>query len=111
MCSDCVVVTGAAGFIGHHFLKRLRSRGHDAVAIDRRLGCDCNDLNAYRDALKGKRIGMVWHLASNSDVRAGMADPAIDFRDTFQSTFNTLLVMRERGIGRLAFTSSSAVFG
>jgi UDP-glucose 4-epimerase len=50
-------------------------------------------------------------MAANSDIPAGIADPAIDLRDTFMTTFNTLLVMRELGIGNLNFASSSAIYG
>lgn len=50
-------------------------------------------------------------MAANSDIGAGIADPRIDLRDTFLTTFQTLLVMRELKIPRLAFASSSAIYG
>ena len=54
---------------------------------------------------------MVWHMVANSDIGAGVADANVDLRDTFQTTFNTLQVMREQKILRLAFASTSAVYG
>jgi UDP-glucose 4-epimerase len=53
----------------------------------------------------------VWHLAANSDIPAGIADPGVDLRDTFMTTFNVLRVMEERKIGELLFASSSAIYG
>jgi UDP-glucose 4-epimerase len=53
----------------------------------------------------------VWHLAANSDISAGVADPGIDLQDTFLTTFHTLKIARELGIPRFAFASTSAVYG
>ncbi len=54
---------------------------------------------------------MAWHLAANSDIRAGVADSDVDFRDTFQTTHSLLKVMREHRVPRLAFASTSAIYG
>jgi len=74
-----------------------------------------HDLDAYGDALRrahAKRpVDEIWHLAASSDIPAGIADPGIDLRDTYMTTFNTLAVMKELGIGTLAFASSSAIYG
>ena len=56
-------------------------------------------------------IDCVWHLAANSDIGAGVADPSVDLRDTFLTTFHTLTIMREFRIPRIAFASTSAVYG
>ncbi len=50
-------------------------------------------------------------MAANSDIRAGVADPDVDFRDTFHTTYNLLRLMREHKIPRLAFASTSAIYG
>jgi UDP-glucose 4-epimerase len=56
-------------------------------------------------------ISEVWHLAANSDIPAGITDAAIDLRDTFMTTYNTLEVMKQHQIPVLAFASTSAVYG
>jgi len=56
-------------------------------------------------------ISTVWHLAANSDIPAGVADPNVDLKDTFLTTHSILLAMRDTGLKRLAFASSSAIYG
>jgi UDP-glucose 4-epimerase len=72
---------------------------------------DLTDLGSLRSVFSRRRIDTVWHLVANSDIAAGVADPNVDFRDTFLTTYNTILVMREFGAKRLAFASTSAVYG
>lgn len=123
-----VLVTGAAGFIGSHLVDRLLQRGCSVTGIDnfvrgrienlqsalmhpnfRLVEADLSDLSAFRSV--GSRYDVVWHMAANSDIAAGVADAAVDHRDTFLTTFHTLQVMREFGIPRIAFASTSAIYG
>jgi UDP-glucose 4-epimerase len=128
------LVTGAAGFIGSHLIDRLLERGCFVLGVDNmKLGrrnnltralehqkfkfvdCDVNDLPAFtrtvRQLSHDRPFDMTWHLAANSDIRAGVTDPEVDLRDTFMTTFNTLKVMRELKIPKLAFSSTSAIYG
>jgi UDP-glucose 4-epimerase len=50
-------------------------------------------------------------MVANSDIAAGVADPNVDLKDTFLSTFNLLAAMREARIRTIAFASTSAVYG
>ena len=127
-------ITGVAGFIGCNLAKALLDRGDEVAGFDnlcrgsmRNLDSilrhpnfsfevvDLADMDAYRSALRAVQtrspITDVWHLAANSDIPAGIADPQVDLRDTFMTTHNTLLLMQELGIGTMAFASSSAIYG
>ena len=129
-----VFITGVAGFIGCNLARAMLERGEEVAGFDnlcrgsaanleplRRRAAfsferiDLADIDAYRRALGALHarspITEVWHLAANSDIPAGTADPNVDLRDTFMTTFNTLLLMKELRIATLAFASSSAVFG
>ena len=56
-------------------------------------------------------IDTVWHLAANPDIAAGIANPRIDLRDTFATTFNLLEFMRAVSCRKMLFASTSAVCG
>ena len=128
------LVSGAAGFIGSHLIDQLLARGATVLGFDNmRLGrranlakalenprfkfveLDVNDLPAFtrvvRQLSQDKPFDTTWHLAANSDIRAGVADPEVDLRDTFLTTFNTLRLMRELKIPQIAFASTSAIYG
>lgn len=127
-------VTGAAGFIGSHLVDRLLALGHRVIGVDnmvlgRRANIttalrspnfifqelDINDLDAVRgflkDQTKAGRIETVWHMAANSDIQAGGANPDIDLQRTFLTTYNTLKLMQEFGIPQIVFASTSAIYG
>lgn len=128
------LVTGAAGFIGSHLIDRLLASGATIVGLDNmKLGrrenlaqalpnprfkfiqADVNDVPGLSrlvgEESKAAPFDMAWHLAANSDIRAGVADPDVDLRDTFLTTFNLLKVLREHSILQVAFASTSAIYG
>lgn len=129
-----ILVTGAAGLIGVNLVTRLLDEGKQVIGLDNFCRgssanlqsvsghpnfifekVDLDDMAAYRDVLSRLHadtpVDEVWHLAANSDIPAGVDDPAVDLRDTFMTTYNTLVLMAELGIETLAFASSSAVYG
>jgi UDP-glucose 4-epimerase len=133
MGNKCLV-TGAAGFIGSHLIDRLLERGATVLGLDNlKLGRrahlaralenprfkfieqDVNDVPAVMKLVaaesKPASFDVAWHMAANSDIRAGVTDPDVDLDCTFLTTHHLLKVMREHGIARLAFASTSAIYG
>ena len=129
-----VLVTGAAGFIGSHLVDRLLAAGHVVSGIDNfvrgrpanlagartnsrfylfeaDLAVDSKCTAAFDAARDRGGIAAVWHMAANSDIPAGVSDPGIDLRDTFMTTYHTLAAMRRLEIPRIAFASTSAIYG
>lgn len=128
-----ILVTGAAGFIGSHLGERLLAAGHHVVSLDsydtfydpaikeRNLeGCRAFDtFEEVRGDIRDPRIyarlpediETVIHLAARAGVRPSIEDPHLYVDVNLRGTILLLEFMRERGIRRLLFGSSSSVYG
>jgi len=120
-------VTGGAGFIGSHLVDRLVTRGavtvYDNLSsgkkefIEQHLGkkdfsfsqADLLDLETLRKVITGHDV--VFHLAANPDVRAGIRNTNIDLKQGTIATYNVMEAMRLNGIKKIVFASSSVVYG
>jgi len=124
-----VLVTGGAGCIGSELAEALLDRGDEVVIFDnfssgrlehveplraqpdcRVIEADLLDRAALEVAMDG--VEMVCHLAANPDVRFTPGDPTDrDLQQNVLATYNVLETMRERGVAKLLFSSTSAVYG
>ena len=124
------LVTGGAGFIGSHLCDRLIGKGAEVWCADnlylgqRRNIAHLESSNRFHfvalDVLERKKLDAlfadakfdaVFHMAANSDIAAGVADPDLDLRLNQLTTLSVLEAMRVHGGRRLFFASTSAVFG
>lgn len=125
-----VLITGGAGFIGSHLCDALLAKGHKLTAIDNLVlgrkenifhllgGNDFEFIEedllhekAMRDIFKNGKFDMVYHLAANSDIQKGGKDPMVDYNLTFNTTFHVLQYMKEFGVKKFFFASTSAIYG
>ena len=125
-----LLVTGGAGYIGTHVVVDLLLAGHDVVVIDNlSFGCrnavsraeqlagrgcsfvhaDIADRGAVHDALDG--VQAVIHLAAFKMVGESMEQPATYFRNNLAGMAHLLECMDERGVRRMVYSSSAAVYG
>ena len=122
------LVTGGAGFIGSHLIDRLVARGDKVSVVDNLSSgviefiqghidsgavtfhnADLKDLNGLVPLMEG--IDMVYHLAANPDIRLGTKITDTDLNEGTIATYNVLEAMRLAGVGKIAFASSSVVYG
>ena len=119
-----VLVTGGAGYIGAHTAKALAERGFLPVVYDNlstgfreavRWGPfvhgDIRDRAALSEAVETHGVSAVIHFAGFIEVGRSVARPDLFWDVNVAGTTALLTVMRERGVGRLVFSSSAAVYG
>lgn len=126
-----VLVTGGAGFIGHHLSLAWLDRGAEVVAIDnfrtgrrenihtvRAASADgrytfiegsINDKKTLRTAMEGCQY--VHHLAAQVSVPESVERPAECVEINVLGTLNVLDAAREAKVERVVFSSSAAVYG
>ena len=125
-----ILITGGAGFIGSHLCDALMERGHNLTVVDNlilgrkenishllgKVGFefieeDLLQTEAMRDIFKDRKFDMVYHLAANSDIQKGGKDPQVDYDLTFNPTYHVLRYLKEFGIRKFFFASTSAIYG
>jgi len=124
-----VLVTGGAGCIGSDLCETLVARGHSVIALDNLSSGTREHLRSILDApgfefVEGdlldisqvekvlEKVDFVYHLAANPDVKFTAGDVTDkDLRQNILCTYNVLEAMRRRGVAKLAFSSTSAVYG
>jgi UDP-glucose 4-epimerase len=128
------LITGVAGFIGSQLADALLADGDVVAGVDdfslgtpshiaaakrcpsfRFVQADVSDVGeatrAFEQLSADGPPDILWHLAGNSDILAGVADPAVDFRRTLGTTFAVAQAAKAVGATAVAFASTSAVYG
>ena len=122
------LVTGGAGFIGSHLVDRLVARGDKVLVVDNLSSgvldfikdhiengnvefsnTDLKDLDALKPLMHG--VDIVYHLAANPDIRLGTRITDTDLNEGTIASYNVLESMRLAGVKKIAFASSSVVYG
>ncbi len=128
-----ILVTGGAGFIGSHVIKKLLERGDTVVSID--------NMNEYYDAsLKRARLAQfgdhvqhyeidiadtmamekvfaehtfdaVCHLAAQAGVRYSLQNPFVYGSTNYMGTLNILEFSKRTNVHHVVCASTSSVYG
>jgi UDP-glucose 4-epimerase len=116
------LIIGGSGFVGRNLARRLTDEGREVVVLDRVpdstgsfggrfIEGDAQDASLLIDVLADVQPDVVYHLAANSDISAGVADASLDFGDTLMTTIAVRTAIDRVPVGQLVFASSSAIFG
>jgi UDP-glucose 4-epimerase/UDP-arabinose 4-epimerase len=119
-----VLVTGGAGYIGAHTAKALHEQGYFPVVYDdlssgfreaARWGAfvhgDIRDARALGEAIEAHGAKAVIHFAGLIEVGRSVARPDLFWDVNVGGTISLLAAIRDRGVDRLVFSSSAAVYG
>ncbi|WP_306991441.1 NAD-dependent epimerase/dehydratase family protein [Amycolatopsis thermophila] len=116
-----VLVTGAAGYLGHAVVAALAERGHEPVAFVRDAANaprqaaamavgNVEDPASLREAIRD--VDGVCHLAARARVRESLADPLPYWRTNVNGTLNVLEALTDRDApAKLVLASTAAVYG
>lgn len=139
MAQECVLVTGAAGFIGSRTARALLARGARVIGVDNfdpfydrsvkdnnlglvrgsegahaRFGfeeMDICDRGALTTLMRERSVSGVVHLAAKAGVRPSIADPTGYAIANVVGTQSVLSAASDAGCARVVAASSSSVYG
>ena len=120
------LVTGGAGFIGHHLVRTLLERSDDAAVLDdfstglrerldpyagrvRILEGSVLDDDLLDQAATGCEV--IFHEAAVASVARSLEDPVLTNEVNVTGTIKVILAAARQGVRRVVFASSSAVYG
>jgi UDP-glucose 4-epimerase len=134
--SSCILVTGAAGYIGSHTCVQLLLAGYEVVAIDNHCNsspavyervrelagpkaallrsvhvCDINDEAALERVFCNERIDACIHFAALKAVGESAQIPLSYLHNNVAGLLNVLRVMDRHAVRALVFSSSATVYG
>ena len=119
-----ILITGGAGFIGTHLVKKLLKEDCEIVILDnlhtgrtmnlcsgiRFIEMDVRDM-AIKDFFEKERFDIVVHLAGQTTVTTSLDMPYFDADVNIVGGINILEACRSTGVKRIVFSSSAAVYG
>ena len=118
-----VLVTGGAGFIGSHLVRRLLAQGESVRVLDdlstgrqeNLAGCEAmliqRDIvsDDLADAVQG--VTAIFHLAAVPSVPRSVRDPVRSHHAAATGTLRLLEAARQASVGTFINSSSSSVYG
>lgn len=120
-----VLVTGGAGYIGAHAVLALLDAGEKVVVLDNLstgfakavpaqavlVEGDMGDPGLVGAVIEDHGVEAVMHFAAKTVVPESVVDPAPYYDNNTLKSAALLEVMRAKGVKRLVFSSTAAVYG
>ena len=124
--SGVALVTGGAGFIGSHLVKRLLDEGHRVRVLDNFSTGKRENLTALKGALEvheGSILDpalldrvcqgseLIFHLAALPSVARSLKQPELTHEQLVTGTLRVLLAARKADVRRVVYGASSSAYG
>ena len=130
-----ILVTGAAGFIGHHLAEKLLKRGDEVVGLDnfndyypveikrknaaklaqypnfRMIEADITDRERMLQIFEAEKFEAVGHLAAMAGVRNAVQYPEYYVQVDYNGTQHLMDGARHNGVGNFVMASTSSIYG
>jgi len=120
-----VLVTGGAGYIGSHTVRKLIEKNHEVVILDnlsrghiesvpKNAHFEKADLLDYDSLVKSidkYPIDAVIHFAAFAYVGESVENPELYYRNNVQGSFNLLNAVKNKEIKKFVFSSTCSIYG
>jgi UDP-glucose 4-epimerase len=120
-----ILVTGGAGYIGSHVVRKLINEGYKVSILDNLINghsrsipkdasfykADLGDLASLKNIFDENNYDAVMHFAAFIEAGVSMKKPAEFFANNCVNGFNLLNEMLRHGVKRFIFSSTAAVYG
>ncbi len=119
-----VLITGGAGYIGSHVVKRLFEKGMETIVLDNLqtghreavvagtcIQGDIGDERILQEIFAGHEIDSVIHMAADCLVGDSTKAPLKYFKNNVNKGSKLLGEMLEHKVNKMVFSSSAAVYG
>ncbi len=130
-----ILVTGGAGFIGSHLVKKLIDQGHKVTVIDnfndyydpqmkedrirkflrgykfKVYRVDISEHKKLERVFKENKFDKIIHLAAQAGVRYSLSNPRVYLKSNIDGTLNLLELSRDYKIKGFVYASTSSVYG
>jgi nucleoside-diphosphate-sugar epimerase len=121
-----VLVTGGAGFIGHHLVRGLLDRSDEVTVIDDFSSGDRSRLEGFGDRIAlvegsildpqaldraAESCEVIFHEAAIASVAQSLVTPLLTNAVNVSGTIEVMLAASRHGARRVVFAGSSAAYG
>ncbi|XP_052833466.1 UDP-glucose 4-epimerase [Octopus bimaculoides] len=109
--SQCVLVTGGAGYIGSHTVVELLNAGYEVVVLDNLVNASLVVFNPESLLALQHKFFCVIHLAALKAVGESCELPLLYYKNNVGGALNLIEVMTEFEVFKIVVSSSATVYG
>jgi len=120
-----ILVTGGAGYIGSHTVRKLIEKGYDVIILDNLSrghiesipenahfeNVDLLDEVNLEKAINKYPIEAVIHFAAFAYVGESVENPGLYYKNNIIGSFNLIKAVNDSGIKKFVFSSTCSIYG